>query len=51
MTTSKMAQCDNRKTVWGNDFSPGVGLPQLRRFAELNDVVEIEGADKKRTRN
>jgi len=45
MTTTKMAQCDNRKTVGGNDFSPRVGQPQLSRFAELNEVVEIQGAN------
>ena len=42
---SEITEFNYGKAVWGNDFSPGVGLPQLARFAELNQVVEIQGAN------
>ena len=41
----RSTECNYGKAVWGNDFSSGVGLPQLARFAELNEVVEIQGAN------
>ena len=43
---SEITEFNYGKAVWGNDFSSGVGLPRkLARFAELNQVVEIQGAN------